>query len=113
MNKIKVLVTGLGGIGQIAHLPLLTKMEEVEIAAVCDSDKSKAKNIAAKYTVKKFYTDNEAMLNDVKADCLIVASPTNFHRDTAIKAFEKSLHVLVEKPLARNYAEALEIVEAS
>ncbi|MGH2575904.1 MAG: Gfo/Idh/MocA family protein [Ignavibacteria bacterium] len=113
MNKVKVAIVGLGGIAQITHLPLLSKMGEVEICALCDTDKTKAKNIAAKYNIKNYYSDIDTMLKEEEADCLIVATPTNLHKDVAMKGFEKALHVLVEKPLARTYAEAVEIVDSA
>jgi predicted dehydrogenase len=113
MEKTKVLISGLGGIAQIAHLPILSKMENVEITGVCDIDKSKAKSIAQKYGVKNYFPKLEDMLNNCEADCLMVTSPTNLHKEQAIKGFEKGLNVLVEKPLARDYNEASAIVDAS
>jgi predicted dehydrogenase len=113
MAKTKVSIVGLGAIAQIAHLPAISLMEDVEITAVCDSEKSKAKTIAEKYGIKHFYTDFEKMLNETESDALIVAAPTNFHKDITIKAFQKGLDVLVEKPLARHYEEASEMVNAA
>lgn len=113
MEKTKVLISGLGGIAQIAHLPIISKMENVEIAGVCDIDKSKSKTIAAKYGVKSFYTKLDDMLKECEADALIVTSPTYLHKEQAIKGFEHKLNVLVEKPLALNYNEAAAIVDAS
>jgi predicted dehydrogenase len=113
MDKIKISIVGLGGITQITHLPVLSKMEGVEIVSVCDIDKAKARNIANKYNIKHFSNNLEELLKTVEADLLIVASPTHVHRDNAITGLENGLHVLVEKPLARNYNEAKEIVEAA
>jgi predicted dehydrogenase len=113
MDKVKVAVVGLGGIAQIAHLPILSKMENVIITAVCDVDKAKARNIAQKYNVKDFYTDYDKMMSEADADCICIASPTSHHKEHSLKAFEKGLHVIVEKPLARTYAEALDVVEGS
>ncbi len=110
MNKTKLSIVGLGGIAQIAHLPTLKKMDNVEIVAVCDTDKSKAKNIAQKYNIKNYFFDFDKMLNDVESDCLIVTSPTSFHKEHAIKGLNKGLHVLVEKPLGRFLKEGEEIV---
>ncbi len=113
MEKIRVLISGLGGIAQIAHLPILAKMDNVEIAGVCDIDRPKAKSIAAKYNVKHFYSNIDEMLDAVNADCLVVTSPTNLHKEQAIKGFQKGLNVLVEKPLARNFEETIATVDAS
>lgn len=113
MEKTRVLISGLGGIAQIAHLPILSKMEDVEIAGVCDIDRSKSKSIAGKYNVKNYYAGFDDMLSSADADCLVVTSPTNLHKEQAIKGFEKGLNVLVEKPVGRNYNEASVIVEAA
>jgi predicted dehydrogenase len=112
MNKTKVVIAGLGGISQIAHLPIISKLSDVEIAAVCDTDKGKSKFVAEKYKVKKYYTDYEKMLNEIESDCMVVATPTSTHKDVAIAGLEAGLKVLVEKPLARNSAEAQKIVDA-
>jgi len=113
MEKTRVAVTGLGGIAQIAHLPILVKMENVIITAVCDVDKPKAKSIAQKYNVKKFYSDYALMLKETEADCIIITSPTSLHREHSIMALEAGFNVLVEKPLARTFSEANDIVEAA
>jgi predicted dehydrogenase len=113
MDKVKVAVVGLGGIAQIAHLPILAKMQNVEIAAVCDIEKAKAKGIAAKYNVKSYYTDLDVMLAESELNAVCVASPTSFHNEHAIKIIEKGLDALVEKPLARNFEEASAIVDAA
>ena len=113
MNKTKVVIVGLGGIAQIAHLPILKKMENVEIVGVCDVDKSKCKNVAQKYGIKNYYVDCEKMFNEVEADCMIVSSPTSFHKEHAIKGLTHGLHVLVEKPLGRQLKEGQEIVDAA
>jgi predicted dehydrogenase len=113
MSKTKVSIVGLGAIAQIAHLPAISSMEDTEIVSVCDTEKSKAKTIAEKYGIKNFYTDFEKMLDETEADALIIAAPTNFHKELTLKAFKKGLDVLVEKPLARYYDEASEIVDAA
>lgn len=113
MEKTRILISGLGGIAQIAHLPILSKMDNVEIAGVCDIDRSKTRFIAEKYNVKSAYTSIDEMLDTVDADCLVVTSPTSLHHEQAIKGLKKGLNVLVEKPLARNYEEASSIVDAA
>lgn len=113
MEKSRVLITGLGGIAQIVHLPILSKMENVEIAGICDIDKSKTRSIAQKYGIKDAYSTIDEMLEKTDADCIIVTSPTSLHHEHAIKGLNNGLNVLAEKPLARNYAEAAEIVDAA
>jgi len=49
MEKVRIAVVGLGTIGQSVHLPILTKIPEVEVVAVCDLDAAKAEFVAKKY----------------------------------------------------------------
>ncbi len=114
MSKIKIGIVGLGGISQIIHLPILSKMDDVEISAVCDSDISKCKSISSKYNVKKYYTDVNNMLgesDDISA--VIVATQTSVHKDIAKKCLEAGKDILIEKPIARNYKEAKIIVDTA
>ncbi|HMQ79336.1 MAG TPA: Gfo/Idh/MocA family oxidoreductase [Ignavibacteria bacterium] len=113
MEKTRILISGLGGIAQIAHLPILSKMSNVEIAGVCDIDRSKTRSIAEKYNVKSSFTSIDEMLDKTEADCLVVTSPTSLHHEQAIKGLQKGLNVLAEKPLARNFQEAASIVDAA
>jgi predicted dehydrogenase len=113
MEKTRVAITGLGGIAQITHLPVLSKMDDVEIVAVCDVDRAKAKNVAVRYGIKNYFSQIDDLLANADAECLVVATPTNFHKKIAIEAVENGLHVLVEKPLARTLAEAQEMADAA
>ncbi|MDQ3022298.1 MAG: Gfo/Idh/MocA family oxidoreductase [Bacteroidota bacterium] len=112
MNKTKLGVVGLGGITQIIHMPILSKMEDVEIQAVCDSDISKCKNIASRYDVKKYYKDVDKMLEEnPEISAVIIAAQTNVHKNISIKCLEAEKDILIEKPIARNYKEAKDIVD--
>ncbi len=114
MNKTKLGIVGLGGITQVIHMPILSKMEDVEIVAVCDSDISKCRNIASRYNVKKHYKDVEKMLEEnPEMTAVIIAAQTNMHKNISIKCLEAEKDILVEKPIARNYKEAKDIVEAA
>lgn len=114
MEKIRLGIVGLGGIAQIIHLPILSKMSGVEITAVCDNDARKCKRIASKYGIKKSFTDVTDMIDgcpDLHA--VIVATQTNVHRQIAIEIIEAGKDILIEKPIARNHKEAREIVDCA
>lgn len=114
MSKTQLAIVGLGGIAQVNHIPILSKMNDVEITAVCDLDLSKAKQIASKYGIKKSYKDFDKMLEEnPEIAAVIITAQTDAHRELAIKSFAAGKDVLVEKPIARNYAEAEDIVEAA
>lgn len=114
MEKTKVALIGLGSIGQVMHLPALLKMKEVEVEAVCDSDFNKAKNIAKRHNIKKFYKGIDDLLSEnTNINAVIIATPTNTHCDISIKCLEVGKNILVEKPVARDYKETAKIVEAA
>lgn len=114
MNKIKLGIVGLGGITQVIHLPILHKMDDVEIDAVCDSDVSKCRNVATRYNVKKYYKDAEKMLEEnPEMTAVIIAAQTNAHKEISIKCLDAGKDILIEKPIARNFREAKDIVEAA
>lgn len=113
MQRVKIGMVGLGWVAQVVHLPILTKLPEVELVAVCDRDKSRAKLVAEKYGIQRVYTDLAKMLENEDFAALIVCTSTDAHKDAVLAALNAGKDVLVEKPIAREYAEAVEIAEAT
>ncbi len=114
MEKTKLGIVGLGGIAQVIHLPVLSKMNGVEISAVCDTDRQKCKKIASKYGVKKHYREVSEMLEgSPELHAVIIAAQTNAHKEISIECLNAGKDILVEKPVARNYKEAKEIVDCA
>jgi predicted dehydrogenase len=114
MEKTKVALIGLGGIGQVMHLPALLKLKEVEVVAVCDKDFGKAKNISKRHSIKKFYKNPEDLLSEnPEINAVVIATPTNTHLDISIKCLEAGKNILLEKPIARDHKETAKIVEAA
>ncbi len=114
MERARIAVIGLGTISQNVHLPILTKIPDAEVVAICDVDIGKAQFIARKYNIPHYYKDYKELF-DVEDEVVGVdiCAPTNFHHDIALAALEAKKHLLVEKPLARNQKETIEIVAAS
>ena len=114
MQKVKIAVAGLGTIGQSVHLPILSKIPEVDIVAVCDVESSKAEFVARKYEIPRHYTDLDEMLKvEQEVVGVDICTSTFTHLDAAVAALEAKKHVLVEKPLARTYEEAHKIVASA
>lgn len=114
MEKTKVAIVGLGGISQVMHLPILGSNKDVELISICDKEFSKVKNIIKKYNITKGYKDVDSMLSEnPEIDAVIIATRTDDHAETAVKCLEAGKHVLVEKPIALNYAETAKIVDAA
>ena len=121
MEKYKIAIIGCGfaagGAGSVneIHMPSLSKMEDVELAAFCDLIEEKAVEASRDYGAKdaKVYTDYKKLLNDDSIDIVHVCTPNRTHAELTIHALEAGKHVLCEKPMAIKSADAVKMVEAS
>ena len=111
-NKITV---GLAGAGWPTwqHLKGYRNVEDVEVSALCDSDPERLERIADEYGVPKRYVSFDEMLDQESLDAVSVCTPNYLHSVMAIKALEKGLHVLCEKPMADSAQGARAMLEAS
>lgn len=94
---LKVAVVGVGGISG-AHIPVWEEMEDAELIALCDIRPEQME----KYENIKHYTDFEEMLNNEEIDILDICLPTFLHADYAVKAMERGINVICEKPISLN-----------
>ena len=94
MEKIKIGIVGLGWVAQVIHLPLLLKMAEADVVAVCDRDKARARLVAEKFGVKRLYSDVHQMLETEELQAIIVCTSTDAHREAALAALRAGKDVL-------------------
>ncbi len=92
---LRVGLVGIGGISG-AHIPAWEALEGVELVALCDVRSGQMD----KYHDKHKYVDFDEMLEKENLDILDICLPTYLHADYAIKAMEKGIHVLCEKPIS-------------
>ena len=110
-ERLRVGVIG-AGVGAL-HLAAYKQIPEVEIVAVAGLDDDRVKRVAAEYAVPQTYREYEYMLAAANVDAVSICLPNYLHAPVAIAALEAGKHVLVEKPLARNAADAQQIVAAA
>lgn len=94
-RKLKVVLAGAGGISG-AHIPAWEAMEETQLTALCDI----RPECMEKYPDKNHYMDFEEMLEKETPDILDICLPTYLHADFAVRAMERGIHVICEKPLS-------------
>lgn len=92
---LKIGLVGVGGISG-AHIPAWDAMEEVELVAICDIREERM----TPYPDKRHYLSFDEMLEKETLDILDICLPTYLHVDFAIKAMEKGIHVICEKPIS-------------
>src|SRR3990172_5846593 len=112
-QKLKIGVIGVGKIAQVTHIPIWNKLENVEILAVCDKNKSKAKWLADKYNIKHVFDNAEALYKIEEISAVDICTPTQSHMDLSIAALSSGKHVLIEKPIARNFTESEKMVQCA
>lgn len=109
----KIAIIGLGGIAQLVHLPILTKMDNVKVTAVAEINKARLQTVSDKFGIDDRYTDYIEMLENSECDAVIIATPTSTHKQVAIDCLKHKKDILVEKPLARTFKEAKPITDAA
>ncbi len=102
-HPIGVGVVGLGKFGEFS-LAAYTEMEEVRVVAVCDEKSARAQALAPQGA--RAYEKFEDLLADPQLELVVISTPPVLHGPMAIRAARAGKHVLVEKPLALNLAEA-------
>ncbi|MFC4775979.1 Gfo/Idh/MocA family protein [Paenibacillus sp. GCM10023252] len=111
--SIQVAVIGTGSISE-SHLQAYANHPNVHIAALCDLNEERAGRAAEKYKVPQaqVYTDYRELLQNKDIQAVSICTWNNTHAEIAIEALRQGKHVLVEKPLCKTVAEALQVEEA-
>jgi predicted dehydrogenase/nucleoside-diphosphate-sugar epimerase len=100
---------GMVGAGNICefHVAAVKALPDVELIGVTDLDRKRAQANAEKWGTIAFDTLDQ--LVDAGANVIHVLTPPSSHAKVALAALDKGCHVLIEKPIAEDEAEALEI----
>lgn len=97
-EPVRIGLIGAGAIVQVAHLPVLTKLKNVEVIAICDPDLPKARALAERFHIRDVFDDIEDLLDHEQLDALLVATPNHLHEPHVMAGLTAGCHVLVEKP---------------
>lgn len=87
-----------------------THHPRTELIAFCDLDDTRLHAAGAKYGVRALYQDVDQMLTGEGLDIVAIATRTDFHYPLTIRALNRGVHVIVEKPIAQTLAEADEMI---
>ena len=111
-NKKVIAVIGCGRIVKNAHLPNLSKQENVRVKYACDILIDKAKKLQEEFPIiENVIEDYQQALNDSEVVAVLIATPNNLHYTITMDALRAGKHVFCEKPIAINYPLACEMAE--
>ncbi|MDH3598542.1 MAG: Gfo/Idh/MocA family oxidoreductase [Candidatus Tectomicrobia bacterium] len=111
MSTIRFGLIGLGVHGQRYARHIMQDINEAELYAVCRQDPAQGEAFARTHNVR-YYREYLDLLSDPQVDAVVVVTPPVLHERICTTAVLAGKPVLVEKPLARNTREGLNIVEA-
>jgi len=107
--SIRTAVIGVGAMGR-HHARLYHDLPDSELVAIADADGALGEATAGRYGTK-FYTDCRAMLDAEQVEAVSVCVPTTLHREVALEAIQRGIHVLIEKPIAASVSDGQAIVD--
>ncbi|HEX2581675.1 MAG TPA: Gfo/Idh/MocA family oxidoreductase [Dongiaceae bacterium] len=110
---IRIGFIGLGEQGRENLLPALTQVQGAKIVCLCDSDRDRAASVAARLGDLPVYSDASTMMAEAELDAIVMACPPQAHYTIALEAFQRGLHVFVEKPPCLTTAQLIELIEAA
>ncbi len=102
---------GCGVVADYGHLPAILDTEGLELAALFDPNPDRVALVASRFGNPPAFTDAEAFFA-TGLDAVVIASPAGAHLSNIQLAAKHGVHVLCEKPLAMNDAEAEQAIQA-
>ncbi|MFH1378477.1 MAG: Gfo/Idh/MocA family oxidoreductase [Planctomycetota bacterium] len=115
-KDITCMVVGAGGRGKLYAKLAVEMDDQFKIVAVAEPDESRRKEMSDLYKIpakNQFKTWQDAAAQGKIADCVINGTMDMHHRDSAVAFFEQGYDMLLEKPLAPNLNDSLDIINSA
>jgi predicted dehydrogenase len=112
MNETGFGVIGVGTWGEM-HARVYSSTPGARLAAVCDANAQRAREVATACGAGAEYSDYHELLADPNVQAVSIVLPDFLHREAVVAAAEAGKHILVEKPLATSEDEARTMIEAA
>ncbi len=102
---------GAARIGVRRVIPALLRSRTGTAAAIASRDAARAREVAAQFSIPRVYDSYEALLADPEIDAVYNPLPNSLHPEWTARAAQAGKHVLCEKPLAPDAAQAQQMVD--
>lgn len=112
MNQLRWGILSTGSIAR-TFARALAKSKKGKLIAVGSRSQQNADNFGKEFGVTRCYPTYDALLADPDVQAVYIAPPHPMHAQWAIRAAEAGKHILCEKPIGMNHAEAMAIIEAA
>ena len=101
------------GFARRVQIPALRACERARIVSVASGSMENARATAGEFDIAHFTDDWRETVRRDDVDLICITTPPNLHREMTLAAIEHGKHILCEKPMAMNAAEAREMTEAA
>lgn len=112
-NKLNVGFIGAGFIGQIAHINNFAQVNNCTMYALAERRPKLRKLVGDRYSIPNLYEHHSQLLDDPKLDAVVIVVPRPYTASVALECLKAGKHVFSEKPMAGNYEQGRELVEAA
>ena len=113
MQKIKWGILGTANIAAYGMIPGMKFADNCELYAIAGRNPEKVLNFKNKYGFEKAYNSYDELLADDAVQAVYIPRPNHIHLEWVTKALKAGKHVLCEKPLALNEAQAREMFQTA
>ena len=108
-KKVRWGIIGCGNVTETKSGPPYYIVEGFELGAVMRRDELKVIDYAKRHGIKKYYTNAEDLIKDSEIDAIYIATPPDSHKYYGLKVASVGKPCCIEKPLASNYHDCLQI----
>jgi D-xylose 1-dehydrogenase (NADP+, D-xylono-1,5-lactone-forming) len=112
-NTVNWGVLGYARIARLSLMPAIARAPNARLLAMATRDPAKAAECARQFQCERTYTRYEDLLADPDVHAIYIPLPNALHKEWAIRALQAGKHVLCEKPIAMDAAEARDMAEVS
>ncbi|WP_289055388.1 Gfo/Idh/MocA family protein [Carboxylicivirga marina] len=113
LKRIKWGIIGCGNVTEVKSGPAFNKVSGSQLQIIMRRDASLAESYANRHGVPEWSNKAEDIINHPDVNAVYIATPPGSHAEYAIKAMKAGKAVYVEKPMAANYEQALQMLKVS
>lgn len=113
MDQVNWGFIGCGNVTEVKSGPAFRLIANSDVVAVMRRDGKKAKDYAKRHKIAKWYDNAQQLIRDPEINAIYISTPPDTHAQYTIQALEAGKPVYVEKPMALNYQECRQMLEAS
>ena len=111
-EKIRIGIIGTG-FAKTVQIPAFQKIDGVEITSVASARLENAETVAQQFNIPHWTADWRETIERQDVDLVVITTPPVLHYEMTMFALDHNKHILCEKPMAMNAAQALEMWEKS